>query len=441
MKPVFEILKELQSNGSTNFKQEVLEKNKNNKCLKETIRLALDPDINFYIKKIPHYSPAKKDIGIDLAKALNNIQNLSSRKYTGNAAIDYLKYILESLHPANASVIEKVIKRDLDCGFGKTISRRVFPDLFIKHHVMLAQPYNDKNMERIEYPAMIQRKEDGMRCTITIVDGVITWYSRNGKTIDMNGVHDVAILKQIKQMEKVHWQQGVNFVLDGELLVLTETPNSGEYEDRKTGNGILNKIIKDKGTDALRKRVQMVVWDLIDYDEWITGESDVETASRFHELQEFLEDTDCAFPFILTESNIVDSRANAQKVFKEYLDDGHEGVILKNYHAGWKDGRSKDWVKMKNEDTMDLKIVGIKPHKKKPELLGSLECENRDGSIKVSVGSGFNDEDRETINSGVIGKIVTIKYNEKITNKGKDSDSLFLPIFLEIREDKTEADL
>jgi hypothetical protein len=58
--------------------------------------------------------------------------------------------------------------------------------------------------------------------------------------------------------------------------------------------------------------------------------------------------------------------------------------------------------------------------------------------VKVSVGSGFNDDQR---NQGdeLIGKIVAVKYNARITNKEGDQ-SLFLPIFIEVRNDKDTAD-
>ena len=71
-----------------------------------------------------------------------------------------------------------------------------------------------------------------------------------------------------------------------------------------------------------------------------------------------------------------------------------------------------------------------------------MVCESADGMVKVNVGSGFNDEDRNSIKAAdVVGKIVAIKYNARITNKSSSTTaSLFLPIFLEIREDKTQAD-
>jgi hypothetical protein len=71
-------------------------------------------------------------------------------------------------------------------------------------------------------------------------------------------------------------------------------------------------------------------------------------------------------------------------------------------------------------------------------MLGAILCESADGVIKVSVGSGFNDGQR---NQGdeLVGKIVAVKYNARITNKEGDQ-SLFLPIFIEVRNDKDTAD-
>ncbi|HRT02829.1 MAG TPA: hypothetical protein P5513_02695, partial [Candidatus Diapherotrites archaeon] len=102
--------------------------------------------------------------------------------------------------------------------------------------------------------------------------------------------------------------------------------------------------------------------------------------------------------------------------------------------------RSKDWIKIKSWNEIDLQIIGYeygKPGTKYENMLGSLVCSN--GIINCKVGSGFTDEQRKNIKEDVVGKIATIKYNQLI----KDSNgnySLFLPVFSEIRDDKFEAD-
>ena len=60
------------------------------------------------------------------------------------------------------------------------------------------------------------------------------------------------------------------------------------------------------------------------------------------------------------------------------------------------------------------------------------------GELKVNVGSGFNDTHRDNIKAeDVVGQIIAVKYNEKI-QRNDGSWSLFLPIFIEIRSDKSE---
>ena len=86
-----------------------------------------------------------------------------------------------------------------------------------------------------------------------------------------------------------------------------------------------------------------------------------------------------------------------------------------------------------------LSFVGIQEGEGKyAGMLGAIICESADSKLRVSVGSGFTDSQRVNLKD-IIGKIAAIKYNAKITNK-QGEHSLFLPIVLEIREDKTEAD-
>ena len=99
-------------------------------------------------------------------------------------------------------------------------------------------------------------------------------------------------------------------------------------------------------------------------------------------------------------------------------------------------------MKFKGELECDLKCVEWeKGTGKNANRLGNLILESADGKICVSVGTGFTDSDRDSIKrKDVVGKIIAIKYNARIQDKNGGPESLFLPVFLEIREDKTEAD-
>ena len=181
--------------------------------------------------------------------------------------------------------------------------------------------------------------------------------------------------------------------------------------------------------------VRATVWDYIPYAYFTSGECPVEYEYRMDELYPDSEKISVVPNFI------VNNIEEAQAKFKEYYDQGEEGIILKDPKAFWEDKRSKSLIKFKGELECDLKVVGYEEGTGKyVGKLGALVCESDDGIIKVKVGSGFNDEDRETIKEqDVIGKVVAVKYNARIRSKSED-ESLFLPIFLEIREDKDKAD-
>ena len=182
---VSNILMDLENNNSRLFKESVLEEEKNNELLKLVLKAALDPYTQYYQRKIPKYS-RKEDIPIkSLGWALEGLKTLTSREYTGNAAIEQLQRILSSLTEENAEVIKRVVTKDLKCGVSIATVNKIFGKDFIKTYpCMLASAFNQKAFEAIKYPALVQTKMDGMRANIIIdSEGVVDVRSRNGKQI------------------------------------------------------------------------------------------------------------------------------------------------------------------------------------------------------------------------------------------------------------------
>jgi len=269
---------------------------------------------------------------------------------------------------------------------------------------------------------MVQLKMDGMRFNAVVRDGAVEFKTRNGKTIDLMG--------NLEQ-EFIQLANGMDVVFDGELLV----SNNNGVLDRQTGNGILNKALKGTISQTEANLVRATVWDYIPYAYFTTGHCPIPYKERFAKLINLPE------KIKLVESTVVENIDQANDLFKSYYDKGEEGIILKDINQDWQDNRVKHQIKFKGELECDLKVVGWEEGTGKyVGKLGALICESDDGIIKVKVGSGFNDEDREKIKEqDVLGKVVAIKYNSRIRSKSED-ESLFLPIFLEIREDKNQAD-
>ena len=447
MKSVIEILNELESDNSRLFKVDVLEQNLDNKLLERVLKATLDPYTQYYIRKIPDYDRGDKEFRNPLEWALDNLDKLSSRELTGNIAKQHLVDILENLTASDADVIERVIGGDLRCGVSTSTVNKVYGKGFISTYpCMLAGAYNEKNFKHIKYPALVQTKLDGMRANILMFDdGKVEVRSRNGKLLELhNHFDDYSKSLFYKGATLDNLSQFRDGVIDGELVVLSEDGTS--VLDRKTGNGILNKAVKGTITKEDAKRVRMIAWDLIPMDDFKIGHSNVPYFDRLEVLGIRLEEAYNTSPdgdLIKLVPNIpVENIEQANELFQIALNNGEEGIILKNGDSPWEDKRSKYQVKMKAELEADLLVTAWNEGTGRIEgKMGSVTCVSADGGLEVNVGSGFNDEDREMVAEDIVGKIITVKYNEVIQDKRKSTKSLFLPIYIETRLDKSKADI
>ena len=163
MKNLNDFFESLASNASRNFKIEQLTLHSNNEVLREVVRLALDPFTQFYIRKIPKYEPRTEPTNVTLKFALDSLYDLSSRQVTGNAAIAHLKGMLEVLSADDAKVIERIIQKDLKCGVQVSTANAVWTGLVHEYPVMLCSQFEQKLVDKVKYPALVQTKMDGMR--------------------------------------------------------------------------------------------------------------------------------------------------------------------------------------------------------------------------------------------------------------------------------------
>lgn len=114
------------------------------------------------------------------------------------------------------------------------------------------------------------------------------------------------------------------------------------------------------------------------------------------------------------------------ELHQEHLTFGGDGSVLKNLFGGYEFKRSKLWLKVKQIQELDCKIIGFKEGKGKyVGTLGSIEVviplpENTWSKRSTNV-SGMADEDRNYIwrhRRALIGKIVEVSYR-KISDKDR----------------------
>jgi hypothetical protein len=417
---IIHILNEIASTSSRLEKEAILKREKDNETLKRVFFLAYDPFTQFYIRKIPGYTQSSKVHTLEYA--LGEIQRLVTREFTGNRGIEHLTYILKSVGPDNAQVIERIIGKDLKCGASESTANKIWPKLIHEYPCMLASGYDQKLVDKIKFPAMVQLKMDGMRFNAVVVEGECTFYSRNGKQIDLRG----NLTKEF-----IALADGKNIVFDGELVV----ESGDKYLDRQTGNGILNKAVKGTISSAEAQRVCATLWDIIPYEDFTNGYCDWRYQTRFDVLKKL----PLSGKIRLVEHKVVGTPDEARETFDSYLAEGQEGIILKDLNGVWEDKRAKHQIKFKGELECELRVVGIQPGTGKyTGMLGALICESEDGVVKADVGSGFKDDQRVDADF-YLNKIVSVKYNARIKNK-QGEESLFLPVFICVRNDKDVAD-
>jgi DNA ligase-1 len=130
-------------------------------------------------------------------------------------------------------------------------------------------------------------------------------------------------------------------------------------------------------------------------------------------------------------------------IYEQIVANGGEGVIMKDPTHFYECKRSKSWIKFKEVQDCDLVVTGWYPGEGKREgFIGGFTCMDSSGEYQVKVGSGFTEQDLIELSKNpndIIGKIVAIQYNVPIEDKNGNK-SLFLPRFIEVRNDKTEPE-
>jgi DNA ligase-1 len=416
---VLNILNRLEATTKRNEKIEILEGIEKPEEFKAVAGYTYQPTLDYYIKEFDMPENHNGEL-TSVTDGFDLLERLNSREITGNEAREAVYKTLGRMDADSAEVLRRIIKRDLRCGVAPKTINKVFGDLIYIHPYMRCSSFSEKNMKNLEFPVITQTKMDGLYCDVFFMGTDIELRSRSGK-----------ILKHYYNDTSID-----NVVLQGELLALDD---SGLLLERSESNGYLNR------DDIDWSRIVFFAWDIIDEDSFRSKKCNTKYEDRLKQLDEVIEKApdwigkvdgrECE-----TSQEIIDHFKEVRKIFNE------EGLIIKDKKMIWKDGTSKQSIKLKICFDVDLRIVDWKEGKGKFEgLIGSIKCESSDGKLSVYT-SGFTDADRKKLTKNIDrwiedGKIITVKANDIIKNQQEpDKLSLFLPRFVKIRDDKTEAD-
>lgn len=405
---------ELRKTNSTNEKQRLLRLYALDAFSQEILERCYNPYKTYGIK----FAYVQDDFGDMDMQGIHGMREildkLETRELSGNEASD----VVEAYAQEYGDLIKLVCNKDLKCGISATTINKVFPGMIPQFKVQLAKEVPLKDSM---FPMIAQTKYDGVRL-LSIKDecGDVKLYTRNGQVVP------IPVLQQ--ELEKA---QQPSTVLDGELISV-----DGK---RTTISGFVNSRMK--GGMAPMPKLLFQVFDYLPLSDFQRGKCDVPYDMRRSELYDvaYAAAWDCFELIATTPSKLVKSSNEADELFAEHLAKGEEGIILKPLKHLYTFKRSKDWIKLKDIRTADLRCVGHEEGTGKYEgMIGALLCEGTvDGRfVRVRVGSGLSDEDRSKHIDAYILKTIEVKYNTVIENSATGGWSLFLPRFVTVRFDK-----
>jgi DNA ligase-1 len=270
---------------------------------------------------------------------------------------------------------------------------------------------------------LVEVKLDGVRViTIVYPSGQVDQYSRNGKEL-VNFPHIKEQLSKHARLFKVPT------VLDGEVM-------SSSFQD-------LMKQVHRK-SDVKANDAVLNLFDILSLEEFQAGAGDYNQLDRSRLLKNWHEPLADHMPNVtvvgqeLVDLDTARGQTRFKKINTQAVAGGYEGIMIKAVDAAYECKRSVAWLKLKPFIEVSLSVVAVEEGTgRNVGRLGAIICEGEDDgrSIRVNVGSGFTDANRDsywTDSKDIIGSIAEVRA-DAVTQNQDGTYSLRFPRFLRFR--------
>jgi DNA ligase-1 len=423
--PCYRVISSLEDHPSRLNKEAIIlaEAEAGNNELFEGLRLAYDAMVTFGLKQIPEKTDAD-GAGLSWDNFSLIITGFVNRSLTGNLARDTVANMMKSATKAEWNGwYRRILIKDMRAGFSENTVNKVVEKKWPQYAIPVFScqlAHDSANHEsKVSGKKLIEVKLDGVRViTVVYPDGRVNQYSRNGKEL-VNFPH----VKD--QLAKIAHTFAEPMVLDGEIM-------SGSFQD-------LMKQIHRKSSVKANDAV-LNLFDAITLTDFAKGESAVTQTQRSEWLKAWFAAHEAQLPnATVVAQELVDlDTADGQTRYKEInamaIAGGYEGIMLKDPAAGYECKRSVTWLKLKPFIEVSLTVTATEEGTgKNVGKLGALVCEGEDDGklIKVNVGSGLSDSDRDSFyqsRDALLGQIVEVRA-DAITQNQDGTYSLRFPRF------------
>lgn len=416
---VAQILNSLRAESSSKAKAKILTENKANAELEKIFKYAYDKVSFVYgVSKttVEAYETDKKTES-SLDEVLND---LSTRKVSGHKALELSKAFINS-NPELKDLFLSILDRDLKVGINSKTLNKIWKGIIQKPKYCRCDILSKKNLKKIHFPAYVQLKCDGTYRECSVHDGKVSFKTRSGEDYS-------------------------NPVLEESLKVLPDGFYVGEFtlgeadnpdSNRAEGNGLINS------DNPPYDKINFTVWDFLTDDEYL-GLTKTSYEIRFENLKFILKNI--KIPLVkAVPCEKVNSISEALEITSKWMEKGLEGSVLKDLNMFFKDGTSKEQLKIKLKVDADLRCKGFLEGTKGSKYEGKNKVilfESDDGKVKGQC-SGMTDDMVDEVSKNpekYIGKILSVEFNDLTKAQNNDYYALSHPRFICFRDDKCESD-
>jgi ATP-dependent DNA ligase len=274
-------------------------------------------------------------------------------------------------------------------------------------NVMKAYPFEEKRLMKWQPPFIVQPKYDGFRC----------------RAVPLSNIEQRGYLLLSSEENVFYSVPHIN----NSLLNFQGPELDGELYCHGMSFDELSSIVsRTTNLHPDHEQVKFHVFDMV-----------TEQPQGMRTLM--VEDLNCKLPHVITAPyHICWTLDDIMKVYDNFLEQGYEGIIVRNVNAPYERKRSTQVMKFKpkKEDIYrirwfkeEISINGVPKGQ-----LGSLVCESGDGET-FDVGSGFTDEQRQELwkdKINLVGKSVRVSY-QHLTSRRKVPR---FPVFMEVIENE-----
>ena len=432
-------IRDLESSGSRKHKETVIEKalmaarlgSSSAQGFLYNCYLAYNPYFVYGVKKVPE-SEGLKDRPNPWPRFWALCESLRTRSVTGGNAQRRIHEVMQEFDSEQWNgMARRVLIKDLRCGVSEKTINKVCGNSEWAIPVFacqLAQDSTDRPT-KLKGRKRLEVKLDGVRVLAVFNGHSVTLMSRNGKAFDNFG--DIATwLGTNRALFEHGTRTGGRFVLDGEIV--------GES---------FQKLMRQahRKSDAETTGMIYHVFDFIPLDDFERGHWNANQRKRLECLERAraaaIENCDLVqiMPGLEVDLDTAEGHDIMRRFAEAAVAQGYEGIMIKSLDAPYECKRSDFWMKWKPTISVDLNIVGFEEGTGRNEgRLGALICEGDDDGrrIRVNVGSGFSDSDRDqywVARDLLLDHLVEVQA-DAVTQNQDGTYSLRFPRFLRFRD-------